>query len=121
MGDLTFLKILTILIFPFIGWAICGAIMMIGPKFMSMERTLVIHAIGAPAAFAVLSVIYFQKFNYTSPFVTAVIFLSFVIIVDLVLVVPVFEKSFAMFKSVLGTWIPFALIFLAIWLTGKMF
>ena len=111
---------LTILIFPFVGWAVCGAIMMIGPKFMSMERTLIIHAIGAPAAFAVLSVIYFQRFNYTTPFLTAVIFTSFVIIVDLALVAPVFENNFSMFKSVIGTWIPFSLIFLATWLTGKM-
>jgi hypothetical protein len=28
------------------------------------------------------------------------------------------EKSFDMFRSVLGTWLPFALIFLATWLTG---
>jgi hypothetical protein len=34
--------------------------------------------------------------------------------------VPVFEKSFVMFKSLFGTWIPFGLIFLSTYLTGKM-
>jgi hypothetical protein len=29
------------------------------------------------------------------------------------------NRSLEMFTSVLGTWIPFALIFLATWLTGR--
>jgi hypothetical protein len=33
-------------------------------------------------------------------------------------VAPLFERSFAMFASVLGTWIPFALIFLSTYLVG---
>jgi hypothetical protein len=40
--------------------------------------------------------------------------------VGLFLVAPVFEKSFAMFESVLGTWMPFALIFIATLVTGLL-
>ena len=32
----------------FVGWALCAAIMGIGPLFLSMDATLIAHAIGAP-------------------------------------------------------------------------
>ena len=41
-----------------------------------------------------------------------------VMALDALVVAPVFERSYAMFRSVIGTWLPFALIFLAIWLAG---
>jgi hypothetical protein len=56
--------------------------------------------------FALLSLLYFRRFACTTPLQTAV-------------VAPVFEKSYAMFASPLGTWIPFALIFAATYVTGS--
>ena len=50
---------------------------------------------------------------------TAAAFLGVVVFLDLFLVAPVFEKNYAMFSSVLGTWIPFALIFGATYLAGQ--
>jgi hypothetical protein len=62
--------------------------------------------------------VYYKKFNYTSPINTAFIFLFFVIAMDAGLFAPVFEKSYGMFKSILGTWIPFSLIFLSTYIIG---
>ncbi len=101
-----------------VGWAYCGALIGIGRQLFPMQTTLVIHAIGAPVGFALISLFYFRKFSFTSPIRTALLFLSIVVALDLFLVAPVFEKSFAMFESVLGTWIPFALIFIATLVTG---
>jgi len=101
-----------------VGWAYCGALIGIGRQLFPMQTTLVIHAIGAPLGFIVLSFLYFKKFCFTNPMQTAVLFVSIVVALDLFLVAPVFERSFAMFASVLGTWIPFALIFLATLVTG---
>jgi len=111
-------KIFTILIHAFIGWAICAAIMGIGMQLFSMKTTLIIHAIGGPLGFLILSLIYFKKFNYTSPLQTAIIFIAFIIFMDFFIVAFLIEKSFDMFTSPLGTWIPFALIFLATYFTG---
>lgn len=113
-----FKKFLTILIFAFIGWVFCAAIMGIGMQLMSMENTLIVHAIGGPLGFLMLSLLYFKKFGYTSPLQTAIIFLAFIVFMDFFIVALLIEKSYEMFKSPLGTWIPFALIFLAIYLTG---
>lgn len=111
-------KIFTILIHAFIGWAFCAAIMGIGMQSFSMKTTLIIHAIGGPLGFLILSLIYFKKFHYATPLQTAIIFISFIIFMDFFLVALVIQKSFDMFKNPLGTWIPFVLIFLSTYLTG---
>ena len=100
------------------GWAYCGMLIGVGRQFLSMEATLVVHAVGAPIGFALLSLLYFKRFACTTPLQTAIAFLAVVVAMDAFLVAPVFERSYAMFASPLGTWIPFALIFAATYLTG---
>lgn len=112
-------KILIILLHAFIGWALCGATIGIGRAVTTMQATLIIHAIAAPIIFAIITTIYFKKFAFTTPLKTAIIFVVFVIGMDAGLVAPVFENSYAMFESLLGTWIPFALIFISTYTTGR--
>jgi len=102
-----------------VGWAYCGAIIGLGRQFLSIHTTLILHAIGAPIGFALISFFYFRRYAFTSPMQTAAAFLAIVVGSDVLLAAPVFEKSYAMFSSVLGTWIPFALIFAATYLTGR--
>jgi peptidoglycan biosynthesis protein MviN/MurJ (putative lipid II flippase) len=102
-----------------LGWAYCGALIGIGRQLLSLHTTLLIHAVGAPVGFALISRYYYRRFAYTTPVQTAVAFLGVVIALDVFLVAPVFEKNYAMFSSVLGTWIPFGLIFAATYLTGR--
>jgi hypothetical protein len=111
-------KLITVLLHAFIGWALCAATMTIGIATTSMQNALAIHAIGAPVFFAIVSLIYFTKFNYTTPLQTAIIFVGFVITVDFFLVALLINKSLEMFVSLLGTWIPFVLIFTSTYLTG---
>jgi len=113
-------KVLLILIHALVGWGLCGAVIGVGRSLWSMETTLVVHVVAAPMIFAVLSGLYFTKFRYTKPLLTAVIFTAVVMAMDAGLVAPFFEKSYAMFSSILGTWLPFILIFLATWMTGKL-
>ena len=84
----------------------------------SLQNTLIIHAIGAPIFFMIVSLIYFKNFNYTSPLQTAMLFTGFVIAVDFFIVALVINRSLDMFASMLGTWLPFALIFTSTYLTG---
>ena len=115
---MNFKKILVILAHAFVGWALCAATMGIGMVVTTLQNTLIIHAIGAPIFFAGVSWIYFRKFNYTNPLQTALIFISFVIVVDFFVVALSINRSLDMFASLLGTWIPFALIFTSTYLTG---
>lgn len=113
-------KLLVIFLHAFVGWLLCAATMGIGMAVTSLETTLIIHAIAAPIFFFLVSLNYFRKFNYTTPLRTAVIFVSFVILVDFFVVALLINKNLDMFSSILGTWIPFALIFLSTYLTGKL-
>lgn len=111
-------KIFVIIVHAFVGWALCTASMVIGMATMSLDNALLVHAIGAPIIFTIISLIYFNKFNYTTPLQTALIFVSFVILVDFFVVALLINKSLEMFTSLLGTWIPFTLIFTSTYLTG---
>ena len=113
-------KILIIIAHAFVGWSLCAATMGIGMAVTSLENTLIIHAIAAPIFFAGVSLVYFRKFNYTSPIQTAAIFVAFVIAMDFFLVAMLINRSLEMFTSLLGTWFPFGLIFLSTWLTGLL-
>jgi lipopolysaccharide export LptBFGC system permease protein LptF len=111
-------KILIILLYSFLGWAFCAAIMGIGPAYLPMDRVLIIHVIAGPLAFACLSWHYHRHFRYTKPLATALVFVSFIMLMDFFLVALVILKSLDMFRSPLGTWIPFGLIFLSTYVTG---
>ena len=41
-----------------------------------------------------------------------------VMLLDALVVAPLFERSYAMFRSVIGTWLPFFAIFAAAWFAG---
>ena len=111
-------KVITVLLHAFIGWALCAATMGIGMATTTIRNTLIIHAIGAPIFFMVVSLNYFKKYGYTTPMQTALIFVGFVIMVDFLVVALLINRSLEMFASLLGTWIPFGLIFLSTYLTG---
>ena len=119
MGRLSFKQSIILLTHAFIGWAICGAIMGIGLSVTTLGTTLIVHAIGGPIGFMILSIIYFKKFNYTKPLATACVFIAFTIIMDVFIVALLIERSFDLFKSILGTWLPFTLIFLVTFFTGQ--
>ena len=111
-------KLSTAFLFAVVVWANCGAIMGIGPQFMSMETTLVVHAIGGPLGAAVATAIYYRFFGDLAPVTLAALFVGSALVLDALLVSPFFVGNYSMFTSPLGLWIPMALIFGATWLTG---
>jgi hypothetical protein len=90
----------------------------IGMATLSINNALIVHAVAAPVIFSIVSWIYFKNFNYTTPLKTALVFVSFVIAIDFLVVALLINKSMDMFISLIGTWIPFALIFASTYLTG---
>jgi len=80
--------------------------------------SLIIHFIASPFIFLGISNLYFKRFDYTSPLMTAIIFTLIVMVLDFFVVAMVIEKNLEMFESVMGTWLPFLFIFLTVWLRG---
>ncbi|UCF96934.1 MAG: hypothetical protein JSV89_17420 [Spirochaetaceae bacterium] len=117
---MNFKRWLIILAHAFVGWMLCAATMAVGTAVTSLQTTLIVHMIGAPIFFWAVSQVYFTKFNYTSPLLTAVVFVGFVIVIDFFVVALLINRSMEMFGSALGTWIPFALIFTSTLVTGLL-
>ena len=102
-----------------VGWAICGATIGVGRRVVSMEATLLIHAVVAPLVFGLLTWLFFRWFPASSALAVALTMVAVVVGLDALLVAPFLERSYAMFGSVLGTWVPFASIFGASYLVGR--
>jgi len=115
---MTLKKISVLLCFALIGWALCGGVIAIGRNVTTMKTTLIIHAVAVPIIFSILSWFYHRKFNYTSPVVTGLVFLCFAFLMDFFVVAMFIEKSLDMFKSIIGVWIPFTLIFFLTFIIG---
>lgn len=113
-------KTLSVVVHGLAGWAICGATIAIGRQVMSMQTTLVVHAIVAPLAFGLLTWRHFNRFPGSHPGKVALGMFGIVVGLDALLVAPVFERSYDMFKSVLGTWIPFGSILAASYVAGRL-
>ncbi len=103
-----------------VGWALCGATMGFGLAFTSLSTALAVHLVAASVFFIGIAWVYFRWFGFTSPLRTATVFTAIIIFLDILVVALLIERSFAMFGSVLGTWLPFLLIFLATYLTGRV-
>ena len=102
------------------GWALCGVVMGGLMAVAPLWLALTLHAIAAPAIFAVLSYFYFRAPGARQPLETALAFTVLVAVLDAVVVAGLVLRSFDMFASITGTWLPFALIFLATWAAGSM-
>ncbi len=101
-------------------WAACGGVIAIGRRLWTLRKTLIVHVFAGPAiAFMVASARH-MLFSDFAAIPRAVEITGVVVALDAFVVAPVFERSYAMFRSALGTWIPFAAIFVASWIAGRL-
>ena len=106
--------------FALVGWGLCAATMGIGMAVVGLQVAIVVHAAVAPVIFAAISMVYFKHFAYTTPLTTAAVFVAIVVFMDVGVVAMLVQRSFEMFTSFLGTWLPFVLIFASTYLTGSI-
>ena len=99
-------------------WGLCGAVMAIGRRIWSLDTTLHVHLAAAPAIAFLVSSIHKLLAAEFNPVLRAMVLTGIVVILDAVVVAPIIERSYAMFRSFIGTWMPFAAIFLASWAAG---
>ena len=90
----------------------------IGMATTSLENALIIHAIAAPVIFCIVSFSYFRRSDHLNPLLGTIAFVVFVIAMDFFVVALMINRSLVMFTSLLGTWIPFGLIFASTYITG---
>ncbi len=103
-----------------VGWAACGALMGVLLATVSESTAIIGHAVGAPIIFAVVTAHLFLRSGGRRPMFVASAFTAIVIALDVLIVAWLIQRSFAMFSSALGTWVPFALIFVSVFATGSL-
>jgi len=113
-------SLLSLSVHGLIGWAACGALMGVLMATASMKTALVVHGVGAPIIFAALTAHMFLRHGQRPPLAVATFFTAIVIVLDAVVVAWVIQGSFEMFSSVVGTWLPFALIFVSVYVTATL-
>ena len=57
-----------------------------GQAVTNLDNALIIHAVGAPFVFALVSFIYFKKLNYTTSLIAVISFVAIVILMDFFIV-----------------------------------
>ena len=115
---MTLSNLVPVVVHAFVGWSFCAATMGIAMATASLQNALVIHAIAAPIIFSAISLSYFRRSGSCSPLAGATAFVGFVMAMDFFIVALVVNRSLEMFRSLLGTWIPFGLIFASTYVTG---
>ena len=103
-----------------VGWAACAALMGGLLATTSLKTALIAHGIGAPIVFAGVTAHLFLRTGGRAPLVVAGTFTAMVITLDALVVAWLIQGSFEMFSSVLGTWLPFGLIFVSSFVTGTL-
>ncbi len=96
-----------------VGWLACAAVMALLMALVDRTAALVLHALAAPAIFAPIAAHYARRRPTPAPLATAAFFVAVVALLDAIVVAGIVLRDFSMFASLLGTWIPFALIFIA--------
>jgi menaquinone-dependent protoporphyrinogen oxidase len=102
------------------GWTLCAAVMAVLPAIVGLTAAMILHAIAAPLFFTLIAWHYFRARGARDPMPVAITWTSAVALLDLVIVAGAVQRDWGMFRSVTGTWLPFALIFVATWATGTI-
>lgn len=102
------------------GWGACAVLMAALLAALGQTAAIALHAIAAPLIFAVIAWHYFGGRGARAPLPVAITFTATVAALDAIIVAALIQRSFTMFASIGGTWLPLALIFLATWAIGRI-
>jgi hypothetical protein len=97
----------------FVLWGACGAVIALGRRVWTLETTLRVHLAAAPILAFLATAIHKLLAPEFDPRLRAMVLTGLVVLLDGAVVAPIFERSYTMFRSLIGTWLPFAAIFLA--------
>jgi hypothetical protein len=99
-------------------WGACGGVIAVGRRLWSLDTTLRVHLIAAPIIAFLVAAAHKELAPGFDPLLRAAAITIIVMLLDALVVAPFFERSYVMFRSFIGTWLPFVTIFAACWAAG---
>jgi hypothetical protein len=112
-------KIFVVVVLALGGWEVLMVIGRAGPHWADLSTLLILRAITAPIIFSCISWYYFNRFAYTTPLKTALIFTGTTILMDVLVFFFFMENGYGLLVRSIPTWICYALIGAATYLVGK--
>jgi hypothetical protein len=103
-----------------VGWAACGMVFALGRVLFGVEAAVIIHLLAAPLIGAMVTFLLWNHPRHPGVLATAATLAGGAALLDAILVAPFLERTFAMFGSPAGTWIPLGLIFAASMLAAAL-
>ncbi len=101
-----------------LGWAACGLTLAVVRALAGLAPALAVHLAVAPVIAGAATALVWRHPRHPGPAATAATLAGTAALLDAIVVAPFLERSFVMFGSVAGTWLPLALIFAASAATG---
>jgi hypothetical protein len=95
------------------GWIACGLVFALARAMFGVNAAVVIHLLAAPVIGATVTLLLWNHPRHPWVAGTAATMAGAAALLDAIVVAPFLERSFAMFASLAGTWVPLALIFAA--------
>lgn len=96
-----------------VGWFACGATFGLARAVLGVDAAVAIHLVAAPFIGAAVTRFLWMHPRHPGVAGTAATLAGIPALLDAIVVAPFFEKSYAMFASPAGTWIPLGLILAA--------
>ncbi len=105
--------------YALLGWSLCALTMDLAMRLTTRDAAIIFHDLAVPFIYTGTSLLSFRHACAWSPVRAAAAFVAVVALMDIVVVGLLIEHSFAMFRSVIAIWLPFTLVFLCTWWTGR--
>ncbi len=102
----------------FLGWILCAATMGTAMAVTTEANALIIHLIAVPFLAVGITMFYRRQPSPLGPIAWAALLLGVIASMDALVVAGLILGSFEMFGSLIGIWIPFALLFVCSTVTG---
>ncbi len=103
-----------------LGWALCAALTVALSRLGSLGVTMAVRAFFAPLVFLAISIRYFHPDGAREPLPTALSWSVILAVLDAAVLAGAMSYGLSMFTSIVGTWLPYSLVFLTTWLTGGL-
>ncbi len=103
-----------------LGWLLSTVVLEALLWVAGRGTAIAVHALAAPLIFTLVAVRYFRERGARDALPTALAWAALVVVLDLAIPGGVVHHNLVLFTSLGATWLPLALLFLAVWMTGEV-
>lgn len=113
-------ELLTLIGFGFISWLFSLGIRILAPMIMPDAYIIILNAVFVPMVAFFLAIGYYAMYKDSFAMVSALIFTVSILVLDMIIYSTILGYGFGIYASLMKSWIPYLIVFIAIFLAGDM-